>query len=60
MLDDIRHMVHTMYADNLSRSAYVKPAAGLRIALQAAWYSNNALQGNDRKDIGHPIQDCAP
>ena len=53
-------MVHTMYADNLSRSAYVKPAAGLRIALQAAWYNNNDLQGNDRKDIGHPIQDCAP
>ena len=33
-LDDIRHMVHTMYVENLSRSVNAKPVAGRRIAMQ--------------------------
>ena len=33
-MDDIRHMVHNMYVDNLSRSFNSKPVAGRGIAMQ--------------------------
>ena len=32
-LDDIRHMVHTMFVDNLSPSVNAKPVAGRGIAM---------------------------
>ena len=58
-LDDIRHMVHTMYVDNLSRPSNPKPVAGRGIAMQAAGHNNSDVRCNYCRGIGHLIQDCA-
>ena len=41
-LDDIRHMVHTMYVDNLSRSVNAKPVAGRDIAMQVVGHTTSS------------------
>ena len=42
-LDYIRHMVHTMYVDNRSRSINAKPIAGRGIAMRVV--------GNTSSDV---------
>ena len=58
-LDDIRHMVHTMYVDNLSRPVNHKPVAGRSIAMQATGHNSNEVRCNYCKGVGHLKQDCA-
>ena len=48
-LDDIRHMVHTMYVDNLSCSVNATPVAGPGIAMQVAGHTSSDVQCNDCK-----------
>ena len=57
--DDIRHMVHTMYVDNLSRSVNAKPIAGGGIAMQVVGQTSSDVQCNYCKGFGHITQDCA-
>lgn len=59
MRNDNRHMVHTMYVDNLSRPFNVNPAAGRGIAMQVAGHNSSGVQCNSCKGVGHTIQDCA-
>ena len=58
-LDDIRHMVHTMYVDNLSRPSSAKPVAGRGIAMQVAGHNGSNMLCTYCKGLGHAIQDCA-
>ena len=57
-LDDTRHMVHTMYVDNLSRSVNAKPVAGRGIAMRVVGYTSHDVQFNYCKGFGHVTQDC--
>ena len=43
-LDDIRHMVHTTYVNNLSRSFNSKPVAGCGIAMQVVGDNNSEVK----------------
>ena len=45
-LDNIRHMVNTMYVDNISRSVSAKPVAGCGIAMQVAGHTSSDVQCN--------------
>ena len=45
-LNGIRHMVHTTYADNRSRSVSAKPIAGLGIAEQVVGHTSSDVQCN--------------
>ena len=58
-LDDICHMVHNMYVDNLSRSVNPKPIAGHGIAMQLVGHANSDVQCKCCKRVGHVTQDCA-
>ncbi|CAN0287066.1 unnamed protein product, partial [Scytosiphon promiscuus] len=58
-LEDIRHMVHTMYVNHLSRPSSVKPVAGRGIAMQVAGHNGRDVQCTYCKRVGHTIQDCA-
>ncbi|CAN0516343.1 unnamed protein product, partial [Laminaria digitata] len=58
-LEDIRHMIHTMYVDNLSRSVNAKPVAGRGIAMQVVGHTSSDVQCNYCKGVGHVTQDCA-
>ena len=58
-LDDIRHMVHTMYVDNLSRPVNHKPVAGRGIAMQATGHKISDVRCNYCKGVGHLKRDCA-
>ena len=58
-LDDIRHVVHTMYVDNLSRPSNAKPVAGRGIAMQMAGHNGSNVPCTYYKGLGHAIQDCA-
>ena len=46
VLEDIRHMVHTMYVNNLSRSVNAKPVAGRGIAMQVVGHTSSDVQCN--------------
>ena len=52
-LDDIRHMVHTMYVDNLSRSVNANPIAGRGIAMQVVRHTSSDVQCNYCQGFGH-------
>ena len=58
-LGDIRHMVHTMYVDNLSRSFNSKPVAGGCIAMKVMGDNSNDVKCIYCKGVGHDIQDSA-
>ena len=58
-LDDIRHMVHTMHVNNLSRSVNAKPVAGDSIAMQVVGHTSSDVQCNYCKRFGHVTQDDA-
>ncbi|CAN0176458.1 unnamed protein product, partial [Laminaria digitata] len=58
-LEDIRHMVHTMYVDNLSRSGNAKPVAGRGIAMQVVGQTSSDVQCSYCKGVGNVTQDCA-
>ena len=52
-LDDIRHMVHTMYVDNLSRPSNAKPVAGRGIAMQVAGHTGSNVPCTYCIGLGH-------
>ena len=54
-----RHMVHTMYVDNLSCSVSAKPIAGRGIAMLVVGHTSSDMQCNYCKGYGHVTQDCA-
>ena len=58
-LDEIRHMVHTTYVDNLSLSFKPKPVAGRGIAIQVVGDNISDVKCDYCKGVGHVIQDCA-
>ena len=58
-LDDIRHMVHTMYVDNLSRSVNDKPVAGRGITMGVVGHTSSDVQCNYCKGFGHVKWNCA-
>ena len=58
-LDDIRHMVHAMYVDNLSRPSNAKRVAGRGIAVQVTGYNGSNMLCTYCKGPGHVKQDCA-
>ena len=58
-LDDIRHMVHTTYVDNVSRSVNAKPIAGRGITMQVVGHTSSDVQCTYCKGFGHVTQDCA-
>ena len=58
-LEDIRHMVHTMYVNNLSRSVNAKPVARRGIAMQMVGYTSSDVQCNYCKGFGLVTQYCA-
>ena len=61
-LDDIRHMVHSIYVDNLSRPSKSSPIAGRGVAMKATGNNNsNTSQWCSyyKKSTDHVIQDCA-
>ena len=45
-LNDIRHTVHTMYVDNLSRFVNAKPTTGRGIAMQVVGHTSSDVQCN--------------
>ena len=49
-LDDIQHIVHTMYVDNLSRSVYAKPVARRGIAMQVVGHTSSDVLSTTAKD----------
>ena len=53
-LDDIRHMVHTMYVDNISRSVNAKPVAGRGIAMQVVGTPAVTCSATTAKDSDTP------
>ena len=53
-LDDIRHMVHTMYVDNLSCSVNAKPVAGRGIAMQVVGTPAVTCSATTAKDSDTP------
>ena len=57
-LVEIRHMVHTMFVEILSRSFHSKPVAGHGIALQAAGHTNSDVRCNYRRGVGYFRSDC--
>ena len=58
-LDDIRHMVHTVYVDNPSRSVTANPIAGCVTAVQLVGHTSSDMQCNYCKGFGHVTSDCA-
>ena len=61
-LDDIRHMVHSIYVNNLSRPSKSSLIAGRGVAMKAIGDNNsNNLQWCNycKKSTDHVIQDCA-
>lgn len=58
-LDEIRHMVHTRYADDLSRPCNAQLIAGRGIAMQATGHNAIDVQRNYCKCVDRAIQDCA-
>ena len=61
-LDDIRHMVRSIYVDNLSRPSISSPIAGRGVAMKATGdHNSNTLQWCSycKKSTDHVIQDCA-
>ena len=58
-LDDARHMVHTIYADNLSRFINAMPIAGPGIVMQVVGHTSSDAQCNYCKGFGHVTQYCA-
>ena len=58
-LEDIRHMVHTMYVNNLSRSVNAKSVARRGIAMQMVGYTSSDVQCNYCKGFGLVTQYCA-
>ena len=59
VLEDIRHMVHTMYVNNLSRSVNAKLGAGRGIAIHVVGHTSSDVQRNYCERFGHVMQDCA-
>lgn len=57
-LDDIRHMVQTMFVDNLSPPSNSEPIAGRTITMQMARHKCSDVQCNYCKGIGRLLQDC--
>ena len=57
--DDIRHMVHTMYVDSLSRSVNAKPVAGRGVDMQVVGHTSSDVQRNYCKGFEHVTLDCA-
>ena len=57
-LVEIRHMVHTMFVEILSRSFHSKPVAGHGIAMQAAGHTNSDVRCNYRRGVGYFRSDC--
>ena len=49
-LDDIRHMVHTMYVDNRSCSVSAKPVTGRDIAMQVVGHTSVTCSATTAKD----------
>ena len=49
-LDGIRHMVHTMYVDNLSRAVNAEPVAGRGIAMQVVGHTRIDQQCTTAKE----------
>ena len=58
-LDDMWHMVHTMYVNNLPRSVNAKPVLGRGIAMQVAGHTSSDVQCNYCKGFGLVTQDVA-
>ena len=58
-LDEIRHMVHTMYVDNRSRPSNAKPVASCGIAMPVAGHNGSTVKCTYCNGFGHGIQDCA-
>ena len=56
-LDDIRHMVHTLYVDNFSPSVNAMPFVGLCIAMQVVGHTSSDVQCNYCKGFGHVTQE---
>ena len=59
VLEDIRHMVHTMYDNRLSRSVNTKPVAGRRVAMQVVGHTSSDVQFNYCNGFGLVTQYCA-
>ena len=57
-LEDIRHMVHTMYDNRLSRSVNTKPVAGRRVAMQVVGHTSSDVQCNYCNGFGLVTQYC--
>ena len=51
-LDNIWHMVHTIYFDNLSRSVNAEPVAGHGIAMQVVGHTSSDVQCNYCRGFG--------
>ena len=49
-LDDIRHMVHTMYVDNRSCSVSVKQITGRGVAMQVVGHTSLTCSATTAKD----------
>ena len=58
-LEDIRHMVHTMYDNRLSRSVNTNPVAGRRVAMQVVGHTSSDVQFNYCNGFGLVTQYCA-
>ena len=59
VLEDIRHMVHTMYVNNLSRSVNAKLGAGRGIAIHVVGHTSSDVQCNYCNGFGLVTQYCA-
>ena len=59
VLEDIRHMVHTMYDNRLSRWVNTKPVAGRRVAMQVVGHTSSDVQFNYCNGFGLVTQYCA-
>ena len=57
-LVNIRHMVHTLFVDSLSRPSHPKPVAGRGIAMLAAGDTKSDVRCSYCRDIGHLLPDC--
>ena len=58
-LDGIRHMMHTIYADNISHSVNAQSIAGRGIARQVVGHTSSGVQCNHCTGFIHVSQDCA-
>ena len=54
--DDIRHMVHTMYVDNLSRPSNAKAVVGRGIAMQVVGHNGVTCSAPTAKDSDTPYK----